>query len=305
MKNFIWAGRRDGNSPEYARVHQHITVLNTLDNIDLGSIILHGFSVDEGVSRNNGRAGAAEGPDAIRMAMSNLPIHHPKVLLYDAGNITCSNHDLESAQRNLSEKTFHILNHGAKSLVLGGGHELLYPHQIGIRNAYPNKNIGIIYIDAHFDNRKPDPIATSGTGFYQLHTEGNLNALAIGIQKNANTAKLFQDANSMGIDYILAQEFTPYNSKLNLEKIQDFIAGVDILHVSVCMDVFSAAFAPGVSAPTAFGLLPDAYFQHIFDQIISNPKCIALDFAEVNPLLDIDNRTAKLAAGLAHLWLKT
>ena len=61
-----------------------------------------------------------------------------------------------------------------------------------------------------------------------------------------------------------------------------------------CLDVFDQSFAPGVSAPQAFGLNPWQVWQLIKPIVLSN-KIISLDIAELAPPLDIDNRTARLA----------
>jgi len=73
---------------------------------------------------------------------------------------------------------------------------------------------------------------------------------------------------------------------------------VDIVYLTVCLDVFAAAFAPAVSALAYNGILPDKIFQDFFKFILRSPKVKSMDIAELNPSLDIDNRTARLAASL-------
>ena len=65
------------------------------------------------------------------------------------------------------------------------------------------------------------------------------------------------------------------------------------------MDVFDAADAPGVSAPTIMGLDPKKG-KRILRKLIETGKVACVDFAEVNPKYDIDSRTAKLAGSLAY-----
>lgn len=65
------------------------------------------------------------------------------------------------------------------------------------------------------------------------------------------------------------------------------------------MDVFDAPYAPGVSAPTIMGLDPKKG-KRILRDLMATGKVICVDFAEVNPLYDIDSRTAKLAGCLAY-----
>src|SRR5690606_15067312 len=89
------------------------------------------------------------------------------------------------------------------------------------------------------------------------------------------------------------------------EKIDDLISNIDVLYLTVCMDVFNAAVAPGVSALAYNGIFADAAFMHFYRHILLSEKLVALDVAEVNPSLDPDQRTARLAAELLNEWLMT
>jgi formiminoglutamase len=84
--------------------------------------------------------------------------------------------------------------------------------------------------------------------------------------------------------------------------INSFLEDANVVYVTVCMDVFNAAIAPGVSAPAYNGIFADHSFMQIFRHILSQPKTKALDVAEVNPDFDIQERTARLAASLVNEW---
>ena len=197
----IWQGRNDGDSPLHHRIFQRVEIAENYENILPNNFVLHGFAVDEGVRRNKGRVGAAKAPDIIRKNMSNFPIVSPDFQLLDFGNITCEDQNLENTQENLAEKVSKILQKNGKSIVLGGGHEVTFAHYSGIKKAFPNQKIGIINLDAHFDNREPENGvgASSGTGFWQIAQEGEIHSLHIGIQKNSNTLKLFDTAHHFGM----------------------------------------------------------------------------------------------------------
>jgi formiminoglutamase len=85
--------------------------------------------------------------------------------LLDFGNVTCEDGKLEITQNNLAKNVSKVLLKGGKSMVLGGGHEVTYAHYLGVKTAFPEQKIGIINIDAHFDNRQPENGvgASSGT----------------------------------------------------------------------------------------------------------------------------------------------
>lgn len=322
----VWQGRMDGSQPQHLRWHQQIRLWDlTSDHIEgpgQGDIVLLGFACDEGVRRNQGRVGAKEGPEAIRKALCNTPIHQSELKIWDAGNIICTqlidqerSLNLEEAQKQLGYAVNKILSSGGFPIVLGGGHEVTYGHFTGIRSYLDEQHnmqapvLGLINFDAHFDNRvliahTEHAGATSGTGFFQIEQDllrdgQTFNYLAIGIQRIANTPALFHRANTTGSKYILAEELgSPQSIAISNSRIEEFIRHSDHLYLTLDLDVFASAYAPAVSAPTALGLIPDHGFFTCLDTVIQSGKLASLDIAELNPLLDLDQRTAKLAAAL-------
>ncbi|MDY0933252.1 formimidoylglutamase [Chryseobacterium sp. CFBP8996] len=300
----IWQGRLDGEELLYHRIFQRVKAENNYDAISTNDFVLHGFAVDEGVRRNKGKQGAKDAPDIIRKNMSNFPVIRPDFSLLDFGNITCEDGNLENTQNELAKKVSKVLLKGGKSLVLGGGHEVTFGHYRGVKTAFQEQKIGIINFDAHFDNRQPENGvgASSGTGFWQIAQEGEINSLHIGIQRNSNTLKLFDTAHQFGMKYILADELFFENLPSIYERVNELAEAVDFLYMTICMDVFNASIAPGVSASAYNGIFADAAFMHLYRHILRNEKLIALDIAEVNPSLDIQDHTARLAASLANEW---
>ena len=300
----IWQGRLDGEELLHHRIFQRVKEENNYDTISTNDFVLHGFAVDEGVCRNKGRQGAKDAPDVIRKNMSNFPVIRPDFSLLDFGNITCEDGNLENTQNELAKNVSKVLLKGGKSLVLGGGHEVTFGHYRGVRTAFQEQKIGIINFDAHFDNRQPqDGVgASSGTGFWQIAQEGEINSLHIGIQRNSNTLKLFDTAHQFGMKYILADELFFENLPSIYERVNELAESVDFLYVTICMDVFNASIAPGVSASAYNGIFADSAFMHLYRHILKNEKLIALDIAEVNPSFDIQDHTARLAASLANEW---
>lgn len=300
----IWQGRLDGEELLYHRIFQRVKEENNYDAISTKDFVLHGFAVDEGVRRNKGRQGAKDAPDVIRKNMANFPVIRPDFSLLDFGNITCEDGNLENTQNELAKNVSKVLLKGGKSLVLGGGHEVTFGHYRGVKTAFQEQKIGIINFDAHFDNRQPENGvgASSGTGFWQIAQEGEINSLHIGIQRNSNTLKLFDTAHQFGMKYILADELFFENLPSIYERVNELAESVDFLYMTICMDVFNASIAPGVSAAAYNGIFADAAFMHLYRHILRNEKLIALDIAEVNPNLDIQDHTARLAASLANEW---
>ena len=304
MNNNIWQGRLDGEDLLFHRIFQRVREENNYDLISTKDFVLHGFAVDEGVKRNKGREGAKNAPDVIRKNMSNFPVIRPDFTLLDFGNVTCEDGNLEETQNNLAKNVSKVLLKNGRSVVLGGGHEVTYAHYLGIKTAFPEQKIGVINIDAHFDNRQPENEIgpSSGTGFWQIAQDGPINSLHIGIQRNSNTLKLFDTAHQYGMKYILADEIFFENLPSIYQRINDLLESVDYIYLTICMDVFNASIAPGVSASAYNGIFADTAFMHLYRHILKSEKLLALDVAEVNPAYDIQDRTARLAATLINEW---
>lgn len=304
------SGRIDGTAPDMLRWHQ---VMNYVDlekeKISLAQnekgIVFLEFGVDEGVKRNRGREGAKDGGASISKALANFPVHFENTKIFHAGSILCENCDLEKTQKTLGIYIEKILAAKCLPIVLGGGHEVSYGHHLGIKNFVKNKKVGIINFDAHFDLRPVEENigATSGTGFWQIAQDCKkagepFNYLTLGVQKFSNTKLLFRIADELDVQYAFGDEFNFENKNALLGKIENFISENDYVYLTICMDVFSTADSPGVSAPSPNGISPDHVFKSCFDLIANSTKLIAMDFAETNPIFDVDNRTAKLAASL-------
>ncbi|MFD6441764.1 formimidoylglutamase, partial [Peribacillus sp. NPDC060186] len=172
---------------------------------------------------------------------------------------------------------------------------------LGVRSHVgPNVKIGILNIDAHFDLRSYDQMTSSGTMFKQiLDNDSQANYLPIGIQRYGNTKKLFNTATSLNCSWIYEEELVNEVSNENEEKIQNFMNQNDFIILTLCMDVINASEAPGVSAPSSFGL-SGKIVRQLIRNITSQKKTISFDICEVNPSLDNDNRTVKLAANLIN-----
>jgi formiminoglutamase len=323
-----WLGRIDPDESSL-RMHQVIQLvdireLHTAEVPAQGTqslkkhekIAIIGFCCDEGVRRNRGRPGAREGADAIRSTLANLPIHFnvKETQVFDTGNIfyqeTNSTTDpLLSTQLALSTAIQVLLSNRFFPIVLGGGHEVAYGHFHGIHTflhsqemVNAKESIGIINFDAHFDMRAlENGMGTSGTSFLQIAElcgQKQFNYLCHGIQKTANTKKLFQTAEDMGVQYYFADEINQRQPEI-MTKTEKFMQKNRFIYLTICLDVFDSAFAPGVSAPASNGLIPQ-YFFPILRKILKSNKVISMDIAEMAPVYDIDQHTAKLASLICY-----
>jgi len=308
VKKNIWKGRIDGEDRDSLRWHQTIKVIDLESNLEEikseNAICFIGFASDEGIERNKGNVGAAEGPNSIRREMCNFPKTREDVTLYDAGNIFCIDEDLKGAQKALSTAVSKIIALGMFPIVLGGGHEVAFGSYNGLLDVvsrYQKKpKIGIINFDAHFDMRPYEEQTSSGTMFLEIANQCkerdlDFSYFVLGIQKYGNTRSLFKTADKFGVKYILARDINDYKELEVKNKLNMFIEENDHIYVTICTDVFSSAYAPGVSAPQPFGIHPKSG-RELIRHIAGTGKTVAFDVAEVSPRYDSGNITSKLAA---------
>ena len=190
MKKHNYSGRIDSNRPE--RFHQIVEPYTNEANSD----VIIGFMSDEGVRRNKGRIGAKEAPEKIREKLSSLSYTSP---IFDAGSVE-GTEDLETSQKILGKAVSELLSHNNFPVILGGGHETVYGHYLGVRDAYKDKRIAVLNIDAHFDLRNEEK--SSGTMFYEMLSEDdNIDYFVIGIQPFSNTKSLYENAEKFNVKY--------------------------------------------------------------------------------------------------------
>lgn len=316
-----WTGRHDGDGPEHARWHQTVQVV-TLGGVDgdpaAPHVALLGFRSDEGVRRNRGRVGAADGPAALRRALAPLALHgslaHGDVALHDLGDAETVGEDLEDGQAAAAALTAHALDRAGSRLavVLGGGHETAWSSYSGLMGSglgpRAGQRWGVLNLDAHFDLRE-EPRPTSGTPFAQMaaaeRTAGrDLRYAVLGIAEPSNTGALFAKAYELGVPWWTDEQCLAAGADGIREFVADFAADLDILYLTIDLDVLPAATAPGVSAPAAYGV-PLPLISAAVQAAAGSGKLALVDVVELNPTLDIDGRTARAAARLIDGAVRT
>lgn len=299
----LWQGRIDPES-DSERWHQRI---QPLAETSAPGVALLGFATDAGVARNQGRTGAAQGPDTIRRALAPLAWHRDESV-YDAGNLRCEGDELEAAQDAMAGRVAGALDAGHRPMVLGGGHEIAYSSWSGLARHLTGgqrpPRVGIINLDAHFDLRDPDHVRSSGTPFSQIARDCQergwpFQYACLGVSRASNTRALFGRADALDVLTREDREFRPDNLPAIVRDLERFIVRCDHLYLTIDLDVLPASEAPGVSAPAARGVSL-SMLEPLIDLVRDSGRLRLADIAELNPEFDIDKRTARVAARLVH-----
>lgn len=256
---------------------------------------LVGFPSDEGVKRNGGRIGAANAPTLIRRYFYRLTLaENPTFrrlleVTYDWGDFSMQP-SLEEACENFSDTFAVYLQQGKKLILIGGGHETTYAHFL----TYVKAGLApyVINWDAHPDVRPlREGKMHSGSPFRQI--------LEHPACRGYHVHGLLPYSTAPGhLDYLRAKgaSFSWRNQLCTPENVYSQLGGPIL--VSFDCDCIDSAYAPGVSAPCTGGLTPQEAFS-IAWHTGRSPNVTSVDFVEYNPLYDVDDRTARLAA----VWL--
>ncbi len=299
-----WVGRQTDPSLGAEYWYQKMELLDLRQEIsaDPPHLALLGYACEEGVRRNQGRLGAAAGASEARRSIASLANHLGPLRIADAGDITCLAGDLEGTQESFGRAIARLLAAGIFPIGIGGGHDIAWAHYLGIRAALagrPGTRLGVINFDAHFDLRSFADGPTSGTPFNQILVDGagQHGYLAIGIQRAANPPSLFQTAERLGAEFIPLEACGPNAQDVAaaITQVQHFAAAYDHLYLSIDIDGFPAAMAPGVSAPSPVGLEASFFFP-VLAAVLGTGKVISCDLAEYNPTFDRDGITGRLVS---------
>lgn len=254
------------------------------------AIALIGIPDDTGVNLNNGRPGASEGPSAIRTALARMGVADPEgwewARVFDAGDVEVVPGDLHATHDRVTAVTSHILDLGLFPIALGGGHDLTFPFVRAVAQQFGPMDG--VYFDPHLDVREHDG---SGMPFRKLIETGAARSLRIhGFDPMSNSrdhVRWFQ-ANGGRIDDLS----TPGDPFPDGE-----------VFVSLDMDVFDSAYAPGVSALNAQGWTPELAARWVA-AAGANPRVRCFDIMECSPPHDDQGRTARLAARMLLTFLR-
>jgi formiminoglutamase len=276
--------------------------------------VIAGYQDDEGIRINGGRAGAAEAPDRIRRPLykmtPQLLARERDFVLWDAGNLEGANVPLSERHRLAEEFSLAALRAGASWISLGGGHD--YGFADAASYISWSKSMGhrplVINFDAHLDVRPTDRGLSSGTPFYRMfEREAEVDFAEIGIQGQCNSLAHFNWLKEKGARILTMEEIESSGEDFQvmaLKTLGDWILRPRPAFISIDIDGFSSAVAPGASQSWATGFMPCDFFP-LFQVLVRRLDVRLLGIYETSPPLDHDDRTAKLAAQIAHRFINS
>ena len=272
-----------------------------------------------------GRRGVDMGPSAIRYAGLEPRIEGLGLRVEDWGNVTTAVAEasavgdervrfleqIKETCARIADLVVRAVEGGAMPLVLGGDHSVALGTLGGLaRETGPG---GVLWLDAHGDLNRPEtsptgnvhgmPLAAvlglAGPEFqsdaYRIPAVDPGRVALVGIRSLDDGERellseldalvyTMSDVDRLGIEPVLKQSLA-------------HVAGDGFVHVILDMDVLDPEVAPGVGTPVRGGL---SYREaHLALELVAESGLAgSLEVVEVNPILDRENETAKLAVEL-------
>lgn len=271
------------------------------------------------------RRGVDMGPSAIRAAGLNSMLTRLGHKVKDTGNIFIPEKEtrravderalyvkeIVQACESLAKKVEGVVTKEQFPVVLGGDHSIAVGTVAGSTKARGEH--GVVWIDAHADFNTPQtspsgnvhgmPLAAICGHGGALAELGGINpkvredrVAVIGVRdvdpketEAVNDSKLtvftMRDIDEMGMRRVID------------EAIEIASKGVQRIHVSFDIDAVDPRWAPGSGTLVEGGLnYREAHL--LMERLHDSGKVGSMEMVEVNPLLDEQNKTGKLAAGL-------
>jgi agmatinase len=281
-----------------------VTVSNILD----ANFLVYGIPLDFSSSY---RFGSSKGPKSIRDATSNKLYNSytealidikEKWKIFDRGDMKIEAlNPIETRQKVLkSLKPILDENLFSRFLFLGGDHLTTYfaCYSLSELGIFTEKRVGLIYLDAH-----PD-LYEHYEGDYYSHAcvvkriinDTAINAkniIQIGIR--ASTPPQLEYAQKEEISMITTKEFQELGPIESAKCVKtEFVDKIDIIFLSIDLDVLDPAFAPGLGNPEPAGLTTREVIDFI--QSLAGLPIVAFDIVELCPDHDQSMITAFAAA---------
>lgn len=292
----MFYSRNDKNDPRMGEIVQ-----SEPEHYETADIVILACPQDDGILRAGGRAGAASAPEAIREQFYRLTTFNMKKKAFDLGDIKVGN-SLEETHEIQGDVVTQVLRDGKRMIILGGGNDISFPDGVAMAEVFgPECWIGI-NVDSHLDVRVAEE-RNSGTPYRQLLDGKYLLPryfYEVAFQTHFCSPVYYNYIRDLGVNRI-SLELLRSRAEADIE-LREGIRNSFIAHSSSLntffgfdMDVVRSADAPGTSAPSPLGLRAGEFIQLVkYAASLANTKIV--EFTEVNPMYDVDDRTAKLVA---------
>lgn len=293
---------------------------------------------DAGASKK----GAAEGPPAVQAEMEKTGLHlgEYRVLSGVSASPVAEDHHFAKNIHHILSSSAHLCNEvkdtisaEALPVLLSGDHSNAIGGMSGLREAYPGKRIGVIWIDAHADLHSPYTTPSGNVHGMPLAALSGLdneqdkkNEVPVSTRDYWNRLKALgdhaispkfdlgdlvfigiRDAEAEEWDVIAKHGIAKFETDdirsmgmaEVLERSLEHLGHCDILYVSFDADSLDPSVSVGTGTIAAHGINKEEAME-VFKTLLNHPKLGVFEVTEVNPSLD--GAGEKMAEVIASLF---
>ncbi len=278
-----------------------------------------------------GTRGASLGIGALKVAAANKGIkvfsENPSMQVETCNDLIWEEVDTPFAKRieginrifnRTCDAITQVIDEGQFPLVISGDHSTAGGTISGIRKAFPEKTLGVVWIDAHADLHTPYTTPSGNVHGMPLATALQLdNKSCQRNEPSPETVELWNQLKTCGIHanklspdnlvFVAVRDTEPEEnslmSELNItnhpvervrtegaeaivENILDQLAHCDHIYVSFDVDSMDCDLVSyGTGTPVKNGLTPQEA-QDIISGLIASKKLVCFEMVEINPCLD-------------------
>ncbi|MBB6460959.1 arginase [Flammeovirga kamogawensis] len=296
-----------------------------------------------------GTRGAGMGIDALIVASlgqhSSFFNENTIQNIDDVNNILFKNNNFLNAKhidgvltmlKRVSNNTYDTLAGGQTPIVLAGDHSTAAGTISGIKQAYPNQRLGVIWIDAHADFHSPYTTPSGNMHGMPLsmvtyvdNTEEGVNSpnqetieyweeikkvgtkeakvkpediVFIGVRDTEGPEDVILD--KFGIRNISVDEVRKNGPEVMANDALNILKECDMIYISFDVDSMDPTISKGTGTPVANGLTVEEALA-INKTLVADEKVICWEMVEVNPTLDQNNIMANNAFKILNETVKS
>ncbi|MBA4496040.1 arginase [Paenactinomyces guangxiensis] len=290
--------------------------------MDKKPITIIGMPMDLG----QGRRGVDMGPSAIRYASAQNLLRQLGYEVEDIGDLSVPSpesvnigdpqlkylSEIRQVCEKLADTVSGVVERDRFPLVFGGDHSMAIGTVAGVAKHY--QKLGLIWFDAHADLNSGE---TSPSG--NIHGMSLAVSLGVGHHELVNIggfapkvhpehvviigARSLDPGERELIQHLGIKVFTMHDiDRIGMARVMDEAISIvsretDGVHLSLDLDGLDPKDAPGVGTPVPGGMTFRE--SHLAMEMLAEAQVItSAEFVEVNPIIDRENQTAKVAVDL-------
>lgn len=226
----------------------------------------------------------------------------------DLGDVKMHGTNILQCHDNIEQAMTDVLHGCPESFYvqIGGDHSITAPI-VRAFSGFSGQRIGILQFDTHLDLRATESDGpTNGTPIRQLLDAGVVNGedvYNIGLHGFYNGPSLIRAADHYGVNRITLKDFRRRGAESVIANVMEALSrNVDLVYVTVDMDVLDIAYAPGVPASTPGGMRTDELFDLLYE--VGKYEIVkGMDFVCVDPHRDTSELQTVKAGAYAFLTM--